>query len=68
MRVRVLKLGSGTKEVDVAHGASVRSAVEAAHFSLEGSLSVNGIDSNADATLRDNDLITIVPRVEGGHS
>ena len=69
MHVRVLKLGQGRKDVELDSGATLDEAVEASHFNSEGcSLSVNGLDAHSDSTVRENDLVVLTPRVEGGQS
>ena len=67
MRVKILKLGSATREVDIPAGSNVTDALAKAELDNAGySLTVNGMGCGAGTSLSDHDIVTLVPKVEGG--
>ena len=67
MKIRLLKLGHSAKEVEVAAGATVEEALEASGMEEEGySVTVNGVGAMLSGQLHENDVIALVPKVEGG--
>lgn len=68
MNVKVLKLGSAAKEMtDLEAGATIGGVLEQANLSTAGySISLNGLGASTDAEVGDGDIITLVPKVEGG--
>jgi len=68
MKIRVLKLGHSAKEVEVGSGATVEEGLSASKVETEGySITVNGVGANLSASLREGDVIALVPKVEGGN-
>ena len=70
MRIKVLKLGHSTQELhNIEPGATVGQVIEEAAFSTSGySLSLNGLGVAIDAAVNDGDIVTLVPKVEGGRA
>ncbi len=67
MRVKILKLGSATREADIPAGSTVSDALAKADLESAGySITVNGLGASAGASLTDHDIVTLVPKVEGG--
>ena len=68
MRIKVLKLGHSAQEFhSVEPGATVGQLIEEAAFSAAGySLSLNGLGASIEAEVSDGDVVTLVPKVEGG--
>ena len=68
MRIKVLKLGHSAQEfTNIEPGATVGQLIEEAAFSAAGfSLSLNGLGVAMEAEVSDGDVITMVPKVEGG--
>ncbi len=67
MRIRLLILGKSADSVDVEADASVHEVLDHANVELEGrSVTVNGVGCDLSANLRDGDIVTITPKVQGG--
>ena len=67
MKVKVLRLGHSASVVEVPAGTTIREALDANHVPLEGySVSVNGLGATPFAALAEGDVVTLVPKVEGG--
>ena len=67
MKVKVLKLGSCAREVDVEVNATVAEALDKAELPSQGySVSVNGMGAGLSTALGEGDIVTLVPKVEGG--
>ena len=67
MRIKVLKLGSCAREVDAEANATVQEALEKAELPSQGySVSVNGMGAGLSTALSEGDIVTLVPKVEGG--
>ena len=68
MQIKVLKLGHSAQELhNIEPGATVGQLIEEAAFSAAGySLSLNGLGASRDAEVSDGDVVTLVPKVEGG--
>ena len=67
MKVKVLKLGSCAREVDADVNATVQEALERAELPSQGySVSVNGMGAALSTALGEGDIVTLVPKVEGG--
>jgi len=67
MKVKVLKLGEAATEVDVANGATIADVVKASGY--EGSGYTRTLNSQIvfDSTpVKDGDVVTLAPKVEGG--
>jgi sulfur carrier protein ThiS len=67
MKVKVLKLGHSATEVEAAHGSTVQEVLEKADIPYSGySISVNGLGAGPSTAIAESDVITLVPKVEGG--
>ena len=67
MKVKVLKLGSCAREVDAEVNATVQEALDKAELPSQGySVSVNGMGAGLSTALGEGDIVTLVPKVEGG--
>ena len=67
MKVKVLKLGSCAREVDAEVNATVQEALDGAELPSQGySVSVNGMGAGLSTALGEGDIVTLVPKVEGG--
>ena len=67
MKVKVLKLGSCAREVDAEANATVSEALDKADLPSQGySVSVNGMGAGLSTALGEGDIVTLVPKVEGG--
>ena len=67
MKVKVLKLGSCAREVNAEVNATVQEALETAELPSQGySVSVNGMGAGLSTALGEGDIVTLVPKVEGG--
>ena len=67
MKVKVLKLGHSTREVEAAEGASVEDVLAASNLPDDGySVTVNGVGAMLTGPVREGDVIALVPKVEGG--
>ena len=67
MKVKVLKLGSCAREVDAEANATVQEALDKADLPSQGySVSVNGMGAGLSTALGEGDIVTLVPKVEGG--
>ena len=67
MKVKVLKLGSCAREVDAEVNATVQEALDKAELPSQGySVSVNGMSAGLSTALGEGDIVTLVPKVEGG--
>ncbi len=67
MKVKVLKLGSCAREVDAEVNATVAEALDKADLPSQGySVSVNGMGAGLSTALGEGDIVTLVPKVEGG--
>ena len=67
MKVKVLKLGSCAREVDAEANATVQEALERAELPSQGySVSINGMGAGLSTALGEGDIVTLVPKVEGG--
>ena len=67
MNVKVLRLGHSATVVDVPAGSSIEEALDSNQIPRHGySISVNGLGAGPHTTLGDSDVVTLVPKVEGG--
>jgi len=69
MKVKVLCLGRSAKEIELAEGSTVETAIGEAGFPKESSYSrhINGHPSFDSDTLQSGDVLTLVPQVKGGN-
>ena len=67
MRVKVLRLGHSATVIDVPAGSSIEEALDTNDIPRHGySLSVNGLGASPHTTLGEGDVVTLVPKIEGG--
>lgn len=67
MRVKVLKLGHSTRESEVPAGSNVQNVLDKVDFDPAGySVTINGLGASTSAAVSDGDIVTLVPKVEGG--
>lgn len=67
MIVKVARLGEQVKEVDLGSGGTVEQAISGAGSNPQGTqVRVNGEAAEMSATLRDGDVVTLVPQIKGG--
>ena len=68
MQIKILKLGHAAKEFhNIEPGSTIGTLLGEADFGTAGySLSLNGLGASVDAEVSDGDIITLVPKVEGG--
>ena len=67
MKIKVLRLGHSAREVEAASGATVQEVLQQAEVPLDGySISINGLGAGPSAGVADGDVLTLVPKVEGG--
>ena len=67
MQCKVLKLGSCATQVEIPTGSTVQEALDKAGMPYGGhSLSVNGLGAGPSTALGEGDVVTLVPKVEGG--
>ena len=69
MKVKVLCLGRSAKEVELAEGSTVETAICEAGFPKDSSYSrhINGHPSFDSDVLQAGDVLTLVPQVKGGN-
>jgi len=67
MNVKILRLGHSASVVDVPAGTSIGEALDTHNVPVQGyALSVNGLGASAHTALSEGDVVTLVPKVEGG--
>jgi sulfur carrier protein ThiS len=67
MKIKILRLGHSARHVETAAGTTIAELLEREDLSAEGyALSVNGLGASTSAVVADGDVITLVPKVEGG--
>ena len=68
MKIRVLQLGRKVMDYDGPDGATIGAALEALSVTAgQGmDLRVNSQTATADTTLREGDVVTLIPRIKGG--
>lgn len=68
MKVKILRLGHSATHADsVPEGSTVSDVLEQADVPSDGySVSINGLGAALSAQVGDGDVVTLVPKVEGG--
>ena len=67
LKVKVLRLGHSATTIDVPAGTTIEEGLAANEIPKEGySISVNGLGAGPATALGDGDVVTLVPKVEGG--
>lgn len=68
MKIKVLRLGHSASVIDIPAGTSLGDAMESSDIPTQGySLSINGLGSGLHTALGEGDVVTLVPKVEGGN-
>jgi sulfur carrier protein ThiS len=66
-KITIVRVGKGTRTTEVPLGASFGQALEASGLSSEGAfLSINGQAATLDSTVKEGDVLTVNPKVQGG--
>ncbi len=69
MKVKLLRLGDAATEVDVPRGSSVADVIKKAGYGDEGyTRTLNGQIVFDSTQVKDGDVVTLAPKVEGGAS
>ena len=69
MKIKVLRLGHSATTIEVPAGTAIGEALESDDIPTTGyAISVNGLGAGSHTALGDGDVITLVPKVEGGAS
>ncbi len=67
MQIKVLRLGHSARQAEAAAGATVGEILDQEGLPTQGhAISVNGLGASTTTGLADGDVITLVPKVEGG--
>ena len=67
MKVKILRLGHSASHADAPEGSTVQDVLSQADMPSEGySVTINGLGAGLTAGLADGDIVTLVPKVEGG--
>ena len=67
MQIKVLRLGHSARQAEAAAGATVGEVLEQQDLPTQGhAISVNGLGASTTTGLAEGDVITLVPKVEGG--
>ena len=67
MKVKVLKLGHSAHEIESPVGSTVQEVLDKASLPFQGhAISVNGLGAGPSTALGEGDIVTLVPKVEGG--
>jgi len=67
MKVKVLKLGHSASVLDIPAATTVQEALNNNGIPTEGySVSINGLGAGLHTALSEGDIVTLVPKVEGG--
>jgi sulfur carrier protein ThiS len=67
MKVKVLRLGHSATVIEVPAGTAIEEALDTNDIPRQGySVSVNGLGAGPATVLGEGDVVTLVPKVEGG--
>lgn len=67
MEIKVLRLGHSARHVSVAAGSTIGEVLNQESLPTEGyAISINGLGASLTTALADGDVVTLVPKVEGG--
>lgn len=67
MNIKVLRLGHSARHVETAAGTTIGEILEAEAIPSQGhAISVNGLGASTTTALGEGDVVTLVPKVEGG--
>ena len=69
MNIKILRLGHSATVVEIPAGTPLEEALDSNDIPRQGySVSVNGLGAGPATALGDGDVVTLVPKVEGGNS
>ena len=67
MRIKLVRLGHSARVVETEDGALLSEVLSTAEVPSQGhSISVNGLGAGGSTALGDGDVVTLVPKIEGG--
>lgn len=67
MNIKVLRLGHSARHVEVAAGTTIAEVLDQEALPSQGhAISVNGLGCSTTTALAEGDVVTLVPKVEGG--
>lgn len=67
MTIKILRLGHSARTVETPAGTTIAELLAAEDVATSGyAISVNGLGASGSTALADGDVITLVPKVEGG--
>lgn len=67
MQIKLLKLGHSTRHINMHAGATIEDVLSEAAMGAQGySLTLNGLGVGQEAQVSEGDIVTLVPKVEGG--
>jgi sulfur carrier protein ThiS len=67
MQIKVLRLGHSARHVDIAAGTTIDEVLSQEALPTAGyAISVNGLGASHTTALAEGDVVTLVPKVEGG--
>ena len=67
MQIKLLKLGHSVRVLDIPAGSTIGDALGVSELAHEGhTIAINGLGAATTTALNDGDVLTLVPKVEGG--
>ena len=67
MNIKILRLGHSARTAEAAAGTTITELLEAEDVPSQGyAISINGLGASGTTALGDGDVVTLVPKVEGG--
>jgi sulfur carrier protein ThiS len=67
MNIKVLRLGHSARHVEIAAGTTIAEVLVQQDIPSQGhAISVNGLGASTTTALCEGDVVTLVPKVEGG--
>ena len=67
MKIKVLRMGHSASVIEVPAGTTIEEGLAANDIPKEGyAISVNGLGAGPATALGEGDIVTLVPKVEGG--
>lgn len=67
MKVKILRLGHSAQQTDAPEGSTIQEVLAQVRVPSDGySVSINGLGASLTAGVADGDVVTLVPKVEGG--
>ena len=68
MKIKILKLGEAAKEVEIQEGATVEHVIQASGFNREHmTITLNGHPAFDTSPVQEGDVLTMNPKIKGGH-